>query len=424
MQPFIAPGFNLPLAWTADLLFPVLIKAVQNIDDIEIKSEDKQMLRGLKDDRLIFFTNHPTTAEPPISYYIGNLMGSRFRYMASRQVFDWTFGLTGKIISNLGAFSIIAGISDRDSLKTARESLARPAGKLVLFPEGEPTSGENDSLMPFQPGLAQLGFWALEDARKVDPLADITILPGFIKYIYKGTPAALQEHLEESIRVMENKLGVNPGNRNLLRRFLHFGKVLLEQAEREYSIPVASDQDFDYRIGRIRHAILDRIADRFTVKNYDRKADAIGKLRQLFAWIEMISIGYPDPTLPKLTPEELAWAHGECVKAFDFIVIKKDYLVSNPTPERFYEWLARFESYVHGKKPRALGGEPSPRARKAIVKFAKPFKLSEFYPADKKARRSALDDLLKKLRKDMQGMLDESQQLTRAIFKPGDIGGE
>jgi len=424
MQPFIAPGFNLPLAWTADALFPLLIKVVQNIDDIEVRNEDKEMLRKLKNDRLIFFTNHPTTAEPPIAYYVGNLMGARFRYMASRQVFDWSFGMTGRIISSLGAFSVIAGITDRDSLKTARASLAEPGGKLVLFPEGEPTSGENDSLMPFQPGLAQLGFWALDDARKLDPTADITVLPGFIKYVYKGTPGELGEHLEQSIKALERKLDVDPGNRNLLRRFLHFGKVLLERAEVQYGIPPAAEQDFDYRIGRIRHAILDNVADRLSARNYDRSADAIGKLRQLFALVEMISIGYPDPHLAKISSQELEWAHSECVRAFDFIVIKKDYLVSNPTPERFYEWLARFESYAYGKTPRALGGEPPPRARVAVLKFATPFKLSEFYPKDKKAKRSALDDLLKKLRTDMQRMLDESQQLTSPLFKPGDIGGE
>jgi hypothetical protein len=58
------------------------------------------------------------------------------------------------------------------------------------------------------------------------------------------------------------------------------------------------------------------------------------------------------------------------------------------------------------------------------VSFAKPFKLSEFSPADKKAKKSALDNLLRKLRSDMQGMLDKSQDLTRPLVPPGDIGSE
>ena len=92
MEPFIPAGFNLALNWTADLLFPVLLRAVQNINEVVITDEDKAMLRSLKKDRLLFFTNHPTTAEPPIAYHIANLMGTRFKFMASRQVFEWNRG--------------------------------------------------------------------------------------------------------------------------------------------------------------------------------------------------------------------------------------------------------------------------------------------------------------------------------------------
>ena len=426
MQTFIPPSFNLALNWTADLLHPFLLKAVQNIDEVEISDEDKNMLRSLRDDRLLFFTNHPSTAEPPIVYKLGNIMGARFKYMASRQVFDWTFGLTGKVISNLGAYSIIAGINDREALKTSRAVLAEPSGKLVLFPEGEPTSGENDSLMPFQSGVAQIPFWALDDARKQDPDADITILSGFMKYIIKGPPRETEQEIINYLAVLERKIGVNPGKRNLLRRFLHFGKVLLEQAEKEYNIPMASEKDFEYRIGRVRHAILDGVAEKMKLKTYDKNADAIMKLRALWAVVEMLMIEYPDEKLPKLTDKELDWAHRELVKAFDLIVIKKEYLVSYPTPERFFEWLTRFESYVLGKKPRALGGEPSHLPRRAVVTFAKPFKLSEYYPKglDKAGKKKALADILERLRADMQRQLDLSKNLTTPIVEPYDVGDE
>ncbi|MCB1324298.1 MAG: 1-acyl-sn-glycerol-3-phosphate acyltransferase [Leptospiraceae bacterium] len=424
MQPFIAPSHSLPLNWTVDFLFPVLLKIVQNIEDVVIDPEDVRMLRTLRKDRMLFFTNHPTTAEPPIAHYIGKLMGVRFKYMASRQVFDWNGGMVGKVISNLGAFSVIAGINDRESFKAARGALAQPEGKLVLFPEGEPTSGENDSLMPFQGGVAQLSFWAMDDARKVDPEADITILPAFIKYVIKATEAESRSHLMESAARIERKLGIDPGDKNLLRRFLTIGRVLLEQAEAEYKVPPASKSDFDYRIGRVRHAILDQVAERLELKNFDYKADAIMKLRQLFAVHEMLSIGYPDEKLKPMTKDEIDWVHRQLVTAFDFIVIKKDYLVSRPTPERFYEWLARIESYVYGKTPRALGGEPSPVPRKAYVRFAKPFKLSEYWSTDKRARKSGVEKMMKRLDKDIQGLLNECLDLSQPIVKPYDVGAD
>ncbi len=425
MNQFIPPGFSLPLAWTADLMLPLILKGVQNIDEVVVRPEDKRMLRNLRKDRLLFFTNHPTTAEPPITWHLGNLMGARFQFMASRQVFDWNWGIVGRVISNLGAYSVIAGINDREAFKTTRQALAKPEGKLVLYPEGEPTSGENDSLMPFQPGVAQLSFWALDDARKVDPKADITILPGFIKYIVQGTDAEIRDQLDQSLRKLEKHLGIDPGDKNLLRRFLTVGRVLLEEAEGEYRIPRASDQDFDYRIGRLRHAILDNVAEKINAQGYDPKADAIIKLRQLFAVVEMIMIDYPDPKVPKLNDQEKEWAHKELLKAFDFIVIKRESLVSRPTPERFYEWLARFESYAYDKTPRALGGEPSPVPRKAYVSFARPFNLSEYWhPTDKAARKKGVEKMLKRVRDDMQGLLDEALNLSQPLVKPYDIGEE
>ncbi|MEM7180251.1 MAG: 1-acyl-sn-glycerol-3-phosphate acyltransferase [Spirochaetota bacterium] len=424
MKPFISPGFNLPLSWTADLLFPVLLKTVHNINEVVIQEEDKQMLRELKDERVLFFSNHPTTAEPPIAYHIANIMGSRFKYMASRQVFDWSFGLTGLIIANLGAFSVIAGIADRESMKAARSSLSEPKGKLVLFPEGEPTSGENDNLMPFQSGLAQLSFWALDDARKIDKKADIHILPAFMKYIIDAPRREIENDLDKSIRKIEKKYGIPPRDKNLLRRFFTVGRYLVEEAEYEYKIKTPRKHDFDYRIGRVRHAILDNIAEKINAPNYKKKADAIQKLRQLFALLEMISIKYPDPKLPKISDKELEWAKREAVKAFDVIVIKREYLLSYPSPERFYEWLARYESYVFGTTPRAIGGEASHLPRKAYVKFQKPFQLSEYHSLYKKSKKEAVEEMLTRLRTDMQSSLYECMKLSAPIVAPNDVGDD
>ena len=55
MEPFIPAGFNLALNWTADLFFPVLLRAVQNINEVVITDEDKAMLRGLKKRQAVIF---------------------------------------------------------------------------------------------------------------------------------------------------------------------------------------------------------------------------------------------------------------------------------------------------------------------------------------------------------------------------------
>ncbi|MCB1319517.1 MAG: 1-acyl-sn-glycerol-3-phosphate acyltransferase [Leptospiraceae bacterium] len=423
MQFFIPPDFQLPVAWFADAALPGVIKQYQNIDAIIIDKSDRQMLRSLRKERLLFFTNHPSQAEPMIAYHVANVMGARFNYMATRRAFDFLFGAVGKLFQSVGAYSVTPGIADRDSMRMTRSIVANSGGKLVLFPEGEPMCGENDSLMPFQPGIIKLSFGALQDARKKDASADIIILPGFIKYKFEATEAEIREDLHKSIREIEIALGVDPGQRNLLRQFLMVGRLLLEQAEKEYAIEVKPDSDFDYRIGRVRHRMLDNIARRMELKNYNKESDAINKLRHLTSILELIEINYPMKDLPKLSAADMKWCQRECVKAYDMIVIKREYLVSRPTPERFYEWLARFESYVLGKTPRMLGGHPPQLPRNAYLSFATPFKLGQYYDDYSRDKSKTVEKVLGKLRQDMEKLLEDSHQLTYTLVDPGDVGG-
>lgn len=374
------------------------------------------MLRSLRRDRILYCSNHPTTSEPPVAYAVAKIMGSRFHYMASRQVFDWANGVVGRLIQGIGAYSVLAGTADRESIKMSRSILAHEGGKLVVYPEGEPTSGENDSLLPLQPGIAQIGFWGLEDARKMDPDADIKILPAFVKYVYSGTEAALKGDLHASLKKLERRLKIDPENKNLLRRFLTIGRVLLEQEEQRYHISAGSLKDWEYRVGRVRHAVLDQVAEKIQVKGYNRNADAIEKLRFLLSILEMISVEYPDPRLPNVEEETLQWAQKECEKAYLFIVTKPEYLISHPSAERFYEWLGRYETHVLGKT--------SARPRKAYVRFTEPLSLAQYYPAYKKNRKQGIETMLDDLRGALERLLIECLQLSQPLVRPFDVGDE
>ena len=72
MSLFIPPNFNPLTAMFFDFALPGVLKLYQNIEDIVVSDEDKKMLRSLKNERMVFFTNHPSQAEPLIAYYKSN----------------------------------------------------------------------------------------------------------------------------------------------------------------------------------------------------------------------------------------------------------------------------------------------------------------------------------------------------------------
>jgi hypothetical protein len=331
--------------------------------------------------------------------------------MASREVFDWNGGMVGKVIQAIGAYSIIAGTADREALKTTRAILAEPKGKLVLFPEGEPTGGENDNLLPFQSGVTQLGFWGFEDALKTDPNAEIYVLPAYIKYRMSDTFTEVQKEVDRSLGNLERHFHLSKSGKNVIERLYQIGASLMEIKEQEYGVPVENDKDFDYRIGRLRHYLLDLVAQTANLKKYNKDDNAIDKLRYILSVFELVQINAPDPKNELPSKEVTKWGRALCQKVYDFIAIKGDYLTSLPSAERIYEWIYRFENEVFGSY--------RPRPSKAYVSFCEPIKLSTYYKEYKtsKSKKQVVDDLTKKLRDMVQKLVDEDKARSRVLFK-------
>jgi 1-acyl-sn-glycerol-3-phosphate acyltransferase len=408
---FIPPKFNYPFLWFIDFSLKALLKTVHNINEVHILDSDRETLKKLKEERVIYISNHPSTKEPPITYLVGNAMYSRLHYMASREVFDWAEGFVGQVIQNMGAFSVIAGSSDRESLKTTRSILANKAGKLVLFPEGEPTGAENDNLLPFQPGVSQLGFWGYEDAIKQDPKADIKILPAFIKYRLDGSREEIRKDVDRSLERMELYFGISKRGKDIIHRLFSIGKRLIERAEREFGITPDDSENFDYRVGRLRHHILDTVALTVDIKKYNKEDHAIDKLRKLLSTFEMVFVGVPDPKKELPSLDKAKWGRKYCQRVYDFISIQTEYLVKKPTPERIYEWIYRYES--------ELFGSSRPRSQSAYVHFAPIFNISEFYSEYKSDKKKAVESLTTKLRNEIQKLLDREVEKSSILFPEG-----
>jgi len=383
---------------------------IHNLDSVDVSLEDKKLLKSYQKERLIYISNHPTTKEPPVAYNSANLMNSRFYYMAAREVFEWGAGFVGEFIQSIGAFSVLAGAPDRESLKAAREILASPEGKLVLFPEGEPTSGMNDTLLPFQPGVAQLGFWGLEDAKKIDPDAKISVVLTYVKYRMTSSLESMRRDIDQSLTRMEEKLGISKVGKDIIHRFLSVGKRMIEREEREYGIHVEPDKidDFDYRLGRMRHAMLDNIATKANIPNWDKDTNAIEKLRKILTTLELVTIGAADPKgeLPSL--EMATWARKAAAKAYEYITIQTSYIKELPSAERLYEFLYRYET--------ELFGETRNRPHKAVVRIAKPFLINDFYDSYKSDKRKTVSDLTDKLKSEMESLLNDEIKKSIPLF--------
>jgi hypothetical protein len=406
MPNFIAPEFSYPLAWGIDFSFPVITKFLFQLEEIEISEHDRKMIQSYAEDRLVYFSNHPSTVEPAIAYHVATIMGSRFKYMASRNVFEWGNGFVGEFIKRLGAFSVLSGGADKDSIKMARSILSEPGGKLVIYPEGM-TSGENDNLVSFLPGTAQIAFWGYEDAKKKDPKAELFFLPSFVKYIVKGTQSSLRYDIESSLKKIESKLEIVPQTKSVLRRFLTIGRVILEWAELEYRVPSKEGEDYNYRIGKARHAVLERASQCLKIK-LPSSMDSISKIRELFTLKDALEAGFKTPEQTGITEKELAMARKDIDLAYTFLILKPEYILERPTAERLLEWIYRFESFVYGKS--------NFRKRKAVVMFRKPFMISEYYHAYKTNKKAVVEEVMKRIRSDMEEMVKEGSLMTEPLY--------
>ena len=419
MKEFIAPKKNFFLPLLVKSLLNQLLKTLYNVTKIEISSEDIKVLKDFQDQRLIMLANHPSTVEPPLFFYISRIMQRPFEFMASRQVFEWGGGAVGWFIRRMGAYSIIAGINDKKSLQYTMNVLSRPSGKLVIFPEGEPTSGENSTFMPLQKGFSVLSIMSLSNLKRKEPQSEIHVLPTCFFYTYKASKEKMIKNIEKRLQKLEKALSIKNKNimnpKEILERLINIGISVLEKYEKKYNIVPQENHDFKYRFGRLRHEMLNRLSKIYKVKDYNQEDNAIMKFRKIFSIAELCIIGYQDDSLPKFNKKDQKKYFTELIDTFEIIVINEEHLLSKPTFEKCFEWLTRYEALILGTKPRALGGVPSQLPRKAHIRLGKPFPLSNYISQDKKKRSELTEKLIKDTEKNFKDLLNQCEGLAHPI---------
>ena len=83
-------------------------------------------------------------------------------FMYDRGIPLWAGNYVTWLFPRLGGSSILRGKVDRLGLKSARELFVNGQFPMAAAPEGA-TNGHNQNISSLEPGIAQLGFWCVED---------------------------------------------------------------------------------------------------------------------------------------------------------------------------------------------------------------------------------------------------------------------
>jgi len=118
----------------------------------------------------------------------------------------WAGAGVGWLYSQLGGTPIVRGKIDRAGLRSARDLFANSQFPIAAAPEGA-TNGHNEIVSPLEPGIAQMGFWCVEDLLKAARTEKVLIVPIGIQYRYVNPP---WQPLEKLLTQLEIDCGLPP----------------------------------------------------------------------------------------------------------------------------------------------------------------------------------------------------------------------
>ncbi|HEX8236520.1 MAG TPA: 1-acyl-sn-glycerol-3-phosphate acyltransferase [Abditibacteriaceae bacterium] len=335
-------------------LLPLALRQ-RAIARIEIADSEAAKLRALAGERVVLVPNHPTKDDPALMFELSRRANMPFHYLCCREAFDCWGGLWGRLIQGLGAYSVVRGTIDRESFRYTRELLARPAAKLVLFPEGEVYS-QNDSLLPFQTGAVQLALWGREEARKTDPSAQVLLLPCALRYRFA---ADVRPQLRGKLARLERELKLPPptAKDDLYGRMRHIAVSVLAAVEREYNLTSThvdaenAITDLTPRLEAAKEAALARATQLLGVK--PPRGTVPERMRSLLHTAEEeLHHQHEDEPAPAALSQQhadrvrLAWR--DLQRLANWIAVYDGYVKQSPQMERIAEVVFRLEAEVFG----------------------------------------------------------------------------
>lgn len=449
---FIPPNLNRTVVRMMRSLLPLWMRFNTSIGAIEATNiqqlvELYQQFQAGKI-RLLLAFRHPSTDDPVSMMYLMHYLlpqaaqqaGIRLKapthahFLYDRGIPLWAGSPVGWLFSKLGGTPIQRGKLDRIGLKSARNLLVNGEFPLIAAPEGA-TNRHNEVVSPLEPGIAQMGFWCVEDLAKAERTEQVIVVPIGIQYRFINPPwdkvEALLRKLEVDafgISASETTIETTINEKQLYQRLYRLATHLLTVMEDFYirfyhqklEIPkhesnvVISNEEFAVRLKALLDVAL-QVAEQYF--NLLPKGSVIDRCRRLeqAAWD---CIYREDLKIEKLSALERGLAdriaeeanlriwHMRIVESF--VAVTGKYVFEKPTVDRFAEGTLLMWEVI----TRIKGDNPFKRPRlgkqSVVVTLGEPISISDrwdFYQQDRRSAKQAVSDLTRELQSAMESMI-------------------
>ena len=352
-------------------------------------------------------------------------------FMYERGMTLWAGNWLGWLFSRLGGVPIRRGRRvDRNAIQMARELFANAEMPIAIAPEGG-TNGHSSIVSPLEPGVAQLGFWCVEDMKKANREEQVFIIPISIKYSYVNPPWQkidwLLSKLEADSGLPVMKIGANCQEWEgiLYQRVLRLTEYLISQMEefyqrfyhQEFSEIINSEVPINeiliIRLNRLMDTAL-KIAEKYF--NVQSQGNFIDRCRRLedAGWNYIYRDDIAD--IQSLSPfkrgladwvakeADLKMQHMRIAESF--VAVTANYILEKPTPERFAETLLLMFDMLSRIQNSTLPGRPRLGFKQAMISVGNPINVNEKWEncqGNKQALRTGVSELTQ----DLQKMLEE-----------------
>ncbi len=354
----------------------------------------------------------------------------------------WAGNFVSWLFPRLGGTSIHRGKADRLALKAARDLFANGRFPIAVAPEGT-TNDHSEIVSPLEPGVAQLGFWCVEDLLKVGRHESVLIVPIGIQYRYITPP---WDALADLLTQVERTAGLSPNSSpspgcladaradELYGRLLYLGDYLLNLMEAFYeryyhrSFPesVTSQGTIGARSGQnesFNEQLVARLQTHLRVAlqvaeeyfGLKPKGNLIDRCRRLepAGWDriyrqDLEQLSSLERGLADLLAEEASlrlW-HMHVVERLS--VITEDYILQKPTADRFAEIILilwRIVTFITDGQP----NQPPDLGRRSVhMVVGEPLSVSarwSIYEADRRSARKAVMELTQDLQAALEQMI-------------------